>query len=158
MDDVASKIRQKLEAEIAVLEHELKHELPKELSKARAHGDLSENAEYKFAKERQDYVTARLAQLAKRLADISLLNLTKIPRDAAGYGSRVVLLDLEKQAEVTYRLVTPEEADVAQGLISTSSPIGRSLLGRRAGDTVKVQTPAGPREFEIVGLSTIYDE
>lgn len=158
MVDVASKIRQKLEAEIAVLEHELKHELPKELSKARAHGDLSENAEYKFAKERQDYVTARLAQLAKRLADISLLNLTKIPKDAAGYGSRVVLLDLEKQAEVTYRLVTPEEADVAQGLISTSSPIGRSLLGRRAGDTVKVQTPAGPREFEIVGLSTIYDE
>ncbi|MFQ5817598.1 MAG: transcription elongation factor GreA [Terriglobia bacterium] len=157
MTDVASKIRKKLEAEIAVLEHELNHELPKELMKARAHGDLSENAEYKFAKERQDYVAARLAQLNKRLADFSLLNLSKIPKDAVGYGSRVVLFDQQKQAEVTYQLVTPEEADAAQGLISTSSPIGRALLGKRVGDEVRVQTPAGRREFEIVGLTTLHE-
>ncbi|MEK7214555.1 MAG: transcription elongation factor GreA [Chloroflexota bacterium] len=158
MADATSKIRHKLEAEIATLERELNHELPKELMKARAHGDLNENAEYKFAKERQEYVAARLAQLSKRLADLSLLNLSKVPRDAAGYGSRVALLDLQKNSEVSYQLVTSEEADVAQGLISTSSPIGRGLLGKRVGDVVKVETPAGAREFEIVRLTTIHDE
>lgn len=157
MADVVSKIRRKLEAEITTLERELNHELPKELMKARAHGDLNENAEYKFAKERQGYVAARLAQLNQRLADLSLLNLNKIPKDVAGYGSRVVLFDRQKQAEVSYQLVTPEEADAAQGLISTSSPIGRGLLGKRVGDAVQIQTPAGPREFEIVRLATIYD-
>lgn len=158
MADLGSKIRQKLETEIVSLEHELNHELPKELMKARAHGDLNENAEYKFAKERQDYVAARLAQLKRRLAEVSLLNLHKIPRDAAGYGSRVVLYDTQKETEVSYRLVTPEEADAAQGLISTSSPIGRALLGKRVGDAVKVQTPAGLRDFEIVRLTTIHEE
>jgi transcription elongation factor GreA len=157
MSDVTTRIRAKLEAEIAALDRELNHELPKELMKARAHGDLSENAEYKFAKERQDYVAARLAQLRKRLADLSLLNLNKIPRDTAGYGSTVVLYDTQKQGEVTYQLVTPEEADATRGLISTSSPIGRSLLGKRVGDVVKVQTPAGAREFEVVRLTTIHD-
>jgi len=157
MPDVTARIRAKLEAEIATLDRELNHELPKELMKARAHGDLSENAEYKFAKERQDYVGARLAQLKKRLADLSLLNLNKIPKDTAGYGSTVVLYDTQKQGEVTYQIVTPEEADAARGLISTSSPIGRSLLGKRVGDVVKVQTPAGAREFEVVRLTTIHD-
>lgn len=158
MADVVRKIRQKLESEITTLERELNHELPKELMKARAHGDLNENAEYKFAKERQGYVAARLAQLNQRLADLSLLNLNKIPKDVVGYGSRVVLFDRQKQAEVSYQLVTPEEADAAQGLISTSSPIGRGLLGKRVGDAVQIQTPAGPREFEIVRLATIYDD
>jgi transcription elongation factor GreA len=158
MTDVATRIRRKLEEEIRVLEHELNHELPKELLRARAHGDLSENAEYKYAKERQGYLSARLGQLQKRLADIAMLNLNNLPRDRAGYGSRVWLLDLQKSAEVEYQLVTTEEADATRGLISTTSPIGKALLGRRVGDEVKVQTPAGVKEFEVVRLLTIHDE
>ncbi len=158
MADAATKIRQKLEEEIRVLEHELHAELPKELMKARAHGDLSENAEYKYAKERQGYLSARVGQLRKRLADIAMLNLNNLPRDRAGYGSRVRLLDLHSSSEIEYKLVTSEEADAAQGLISTTSPIGKALLGRRAGDEVKVQTPNGTKEFEIVALKTIHDE
>jgi len=158
MKDAATKIRQKLEGEIRGLEHELNHELPKELLKARAHGDLSENAEYKFAKERQGYLSARLGQLKKRLADVSMLNLNNLPRDRAGYGSRVCLLDIQKSVEVEYKLVTTEEADATKGLISTTSPIGKALLGRRVGDEVKVQTPMGIKEFEIVRLQTIHEE
>jgi transcription elongation factor GreA len=157
MTDAATKIRKKLEEEIRTLEHELNHELPKELLKARAHGDLSENAEFKYAKERQGYLTARLGQLQKRLADIAMLNLNNLPRDRAAYGSRVWLLDLQKSVEVEYRLVTTEEADATQGLISTTSPIGKALLGRRVGDEVKVQTPAGVKEFEVVRLQTIHE-
>jgi transcription elongation factor GreA len=158
MSDVVAKIRKKLEEEVRTVEHELNLELPKELMKARAHGDLSENAEYKYAKERQSYLSARLGQLKKRLGDVSMLNLDNLPTDRAGYGSRVCLLDLQKSAEVEYKLVTPEEADAAQGLISTSSPIGKALLGRRVGDEVKVQTPAGSKEFEVVRLRTIHEE
>lgn len=158
MTDAATKIRQKLEEEIRTLEHELNHELPKELLKARGHGDLSENAEYKYAKERQGYLSARLGQLKKRLADIAMLNLNNLPRDCAGYGSRVWLLDLQKSVEVEYKLVTTEEADVAKGLISTTSPIGKALLGRRVGDEVRVQTPAGAKQFELVRLKTIHEE
>ena len=157
-NDAGQKIRRKLEGEIVQLERELTQELPKEIAKARAHGDLSENAEYKFAKERQHYVGMRLQQLRKRLADLSLINLAKIPRDRVGYGSRVTLLDTEKNGEVKYQLVTAEESDVAQGLISTNSPIGRALLGKQPGEVVNVQTPAGARTFEIVRLLTIYDE
>jgi transcription elongation factor GreA len=158
MSDVVAKIRKKLEEEVRTVEHELNLELPKELMKARAHGDLSENAEYKYAKERQSYLSARLGQLKKRLGDVSMLNLDNLPIDRAGYGSRVCLLDLQKSAEVEYKLVTPEEADAAQGLISTSSPIGKALLGRRVGDEIKVQTPAGSKEFEVVRLRTIHEE
>jgi transcription elongation factor GreA len=158
MTDAAKKIRQRLEDEIRTLEHELNHELPKELLKARAHGDLSENAEYKYAKERQGYLSARLGQLKKRLGDVSMLNLDNLPHDRAGYGSRVWLRDLQKSVEVEYKLVTTEEADAAKGLISTTSPIGKALLGRREGDEIEVQTPAGTKEFEIVRLKTIHDE
>ena len=158
MTDPATKIRQRLEGDIRLLEHELNTDLPKELMKARAHGDLSENAEYKYAKERQGYLSARLAQLRKRLADIAMLNLNNLPRDRAGYGSRVWLVDLQNSAELEYKLVTSEEADAANGLISTTSPIGKALLGRRAGEEVKVQTPAGTKQFEIVRLQTIHDE
>lgn len=158
MTDIATKLRQKLEEELRTLEHELNHDLPKELLKARAHGDISENAEYKYAKERQAYISARLGQLQKRLADVAMLNLNNLPRDRAAYGSRVWLLDLQKSAEVEYKLVTTEEADAAQGLISTTSPIGKALLGKRAGDEVSVQTPAGIKEFEVVRLQTIHDE
>lgn len=158
MADPVLKIKQKLEAEIRVLEHELNLELPKELLKARAHGDLSENAEFKFAKERQGYVNARLGQLRERLASVAMINLTNLPRDRAGYGSTVRLLDLHKSAEVEYKLVTAEESDAANGMISTTSPIGKALLGRRVGDEIKVQTPAGLKEFELVNLRTIHDE
>ena len=158
MTDALTKVRRKLEEEIQALDRELNHELPKELMKARAHGDLSENAEFKFAKERQGYLSARVGQLKKRLADMAMLNLNNLPHDRAGYGSRVWLLDLQKSAEVAYKLVTTEEADAAQGLISTTSPIGKALLGRRAGDEIKVQTPAGVKQFELVRLKTIHED
>ncbi len=155
--DAGEKIRRKLEGEIAQLDRELNYELPKEIATARAHGDLSENAEYKYAKERQHLVGMRLQQLRKRLASLSLVNLAKIPRDRIGYGSRVTLLDLNSNDEVNYQLVTAEESDVSQGLISTTSPIGQALLGKQAGEAVSVRTPAGAREFEVVRLLTIYD-
>lgn len=158
MIDPAIKIREKLEAEIRVLEHELNHDLPKELMKARAHGDISENAEFKYAKERQGYVSAKLGQLKKRLAEVAMMNLNDLPKDCAAYGSRVWLMDLKKSAKVEYKLVTTEEADAANGLISTTSPIGRALLGKRAGDEIKVQTPAGIKEFEVLKLQTIHEE
>jgi transcription elongation factor GreA len=150
-------LKKKLQEEAAALEHELRHELPKEILKARAHGDLSENAEYHAAKERQGYVNARLSQLKLRLGEMSMVDLSRLPVDKVGLGSTVVVLDLNKDEEVTYRLVTSEEADAASGRISTASPIGRSLLGKALGDTVKVNIPSGVREFEIVKLKTIHD-
>ncbi len=158
MTDALTKVKRKLEEEIHALEHELNHELPKELMRARAHGDLSENAEFKFAKERQGYLSARVGQLKQRLADMAMLNLSNLPADRVGYGSRVWLRDLQKSLEVEYKLVTTEEADAAKGLISTTSPIGKALLGRRVGDEIEVQTPAGTKEFELVRLKTIHEE
>src|SRR5579863_3219776 len=158
MSDALSKIKAKLQEEITTLEHELNIDLPKELMKARAHGDLSENAEYKYAKERQGFVSARLGQLKKRMGDVGMLNLSNIPHDRAGYGSRVWLMDLTKNNEVEYKLVTSEEADAAQGLISTTSPIGKALLGRLVGDEVNVQTPAGVKTFEVLKVKTIHEE
>ena len=150
-------IKKKLQDEIAVLEYELRNELPREILKARAHGDLSENAEYHAAKERQGFVNARLGQLQKRLADFAMIDMSKIPHDRVGLGSRVVVLDVKKNEEVTYWLVTSEEVDVAHGRVSTSSPIGKSLLGKEVGDTVKMQTPGGAREFEILVLQTVHE-
>ena len=158
MTDALANVKKKLMDEITTLEHEMSVELPKELMKARAHGDLSENAEFKYAKERQGYVSARLGQLKKRLGDIGMLNLNNIPADRAGYGSRVWVLDVKKSIEIEYKLVSTEEADVAQGLISTTSPIGKALLGKNVGDEIKVQTPAGIKEFEIVRLKTIHED
>ncbi len=158
MTDFAEKIRRKLLDEIKILEHELNSELPKELMKARAHGDLSENAEYKYAKERQSFVSARLGQLHARMANVAMMNLGNLPSDRVAYGSRVWLHDADKNAEVEYKLVTTEETDVAQGLISTTSPIGRALLNKKVGDSVRVVTPAGTREFELVRLKTIHEE
>jgi transcription elongation factor GreA len=150
-------LKKKLQEEVAALEYELRNELPKEILKARAHGDLSENAEYHAAKERQGYVNARLGQLQARLREFSMIDMSRIPRDRVGLGSRVVVLDLTKDEEYTYNLVTSEEADVAKGKISTSSPIGRGLLGKKVGDTVKIQIPDGMREMEILNLRTIHD-
>jgi len=156
--DALAKVKKKLQDEITTLEYEMNVELPKELMKARAHGDLSENAEYKYAKERQGYVSARLGQLKKRLGDIGMLNLSNIPADRTGYGSRVWVLDVKKSIEIEYKLVSTEEADVTAGLISTTSPIGKALLGRNVGDEVQVQTPAGVKEFEIIRLKTIHED
>ena len=153
-----SPIVQKLQEEIQSLEHELNRELPKELKRARALGDLSENAEFIMAKQRQDYVGARLAQLKKRLADLSLVNMNNIPKDRIAFGSRVVLYDVDRDSEIKYRLVTSEEADVGKGMISTTSPIGRGLMGKRAGDTVTIRTPNGSREFEIRSVQTIHEQ
>jgi len=158
MPDIADKIKKKLQDEIAVLEHELHSDLPKEIMTARAHGDLKENAEYKYAKERQSYVSARLGQLHQRLADISMLNLNNLPKDRAAYGSRILVRDVAKSSKIEYKLVTVEEADAAKGLISTTSPIGRALLGKKVGDEVSVTTPAGIKEYEVVRLTTIHDE
>jgi transcription elongation factor GreA len=150
-------LKKKLQEEIAALEYELRNELPREILKARAHGDLSENAEYHAAKERQGYVNARLGQLQKRLREFSMVDITKIPRDRVGLGSTVKVLDVTKDEKITYKLVTSEEADVTQGLISTTSPIGKGLLGKQVGDEVKVRIPDGMREFEILELTTIHD-
>ena len=147
----------KLQEEIAVLEQEFRIELPKEILKARAHGDLSENAEYHAAKERQGYVNARLGQLNARLREISMIDMTRIPKDRIGLGSTVVVLDLIKDEEIRYKLVTSEDVDVAKGLISTSSPIGRGLLGKIVGDSIKIQIPGGVREMEVVKLWTIHE-
>src|ERR1700735_3450328 len=141
--------KKKLQDEIAVLEHEFHVELPKEILKARAHGDLSENAEYHSAKDRQGFVNARLGQLRKRLADLSMVDFTKIPVGKGGLGSTVVVLDTKRDEEITYYLVTSEEADAANGRISTTSPIGRALLGKEEGDVVKVTSPGGSKELEI---------
>ncbi len=149
-------IKKKLQEEIAALEYELRNELPKEILKARAHGDLSENAEYHAAKERQGFVNARLGQLQKRLGEYAMIDFSRIPHDKVGLGSRVVVLDVKKNEEISYELVTSEEADAVAGKISTSSPIGRSLLGKEVGDTVKMQAPGGVKELEILNLQTIH--
>src|ERR1700759_1050162 len=150
-------IKKKLLAEIAGLEHELAHELPAEIKKAVALGDLSENAEYHMAKQRQEFVNARLGQMKKRMAELSLVNLANIPHDKVGFGSTVVVFDTSKDEELTYKLVTSEESDVAKGLISTTSPIGRALIGKEVGDTATVVTPTGKRELEVLKLTTIHD-
>lgn len=151
-------LKKKLQEEIAALENELRVELPKEILKARAHGDLSENAEYHAAKERQGWVSARLGQLTNRLREISMIDMSKIPRDRVGLGSTVTVLDVIKDEQIRYKLVTSEDVDVSKGLISTSSPIGRGLLGKQVGDSVKINIPGGVREMEIIELITIHQQ
>lgn len=150
--------KEKIVAELKTLEQEFTVELPRALRTAAALGDLSENSEYKYARERQDYVRARIRQLQQQMAKLSSIDLSRLPTDRASYGSTLVLRDLDRDTEVTYRLVTPEESDFEKGLISTSSPIGKSLLNKEEGDEVKVQTPSGTRVFEIIKLTTIHDE
>lgn len=150
--------KDKILAELKQLEYELNIELPRALRTAAALGDLSENAEYKSARERQDYVRARVRQLQQQLAKLSSIDISRLPHDRASYGSTLVLRDIDRDEEVTYRLVTPEEANIEQGLISTSSPIGKSLLNKEEGDEVKVTTPAGIRNFEIISLTTIHEK
>jgi transcription elongation factor GreA len=151
------KILKRFEDEVAVLERELKMELPKEIQRARELGDLRENAEYQAAKERQSLVQARIGMLRRRMNEIALMNMEKIPHGKAGFGSTVTLLESTGQ-EIVYQLVMPEDADGEKGLISTSSPIGRAILNREAGDEIAVTTPAGARKFEIMKLVTIHDD
>jgi len=155
---MTEQIKRKLQEEMNQLEHELVHDLPKEIKKAAALGDLSENAEYHMAKQRQEFVKARLRQLGKRMGDLALINMDNIPRDKVGLGSTVRVYDNDKNEEVEYKLVTSEESDFASGKISTSSPIGRALLNKKIGDTAIVVTPNGKREMEILKLSTIHDD
>ncbi len=154
---MTQEITKRLKDEIKVLEEELHVELPRALKVAREHGDLSENADYDAAKERQGFVNARLGQLKKRLAELSLVNFDNIPHGKVSFGSTVTLYDLEKEDEVVYKLVMSEDADVAKGLISTTSPIGRALMGKEEGDEVDVHTPGGVKNFEITKLVTIHE-
>jgi transcription elongation factor GreA len=153
---VKERILKRFNDQIAALERELKIDLPKEIQRAREHGDLRENAEYKAAKERQGIVNARIAMLKKRVGEISLMNLDRIPRDRAGFGSTVHLRS-DSGAMIVYQLVMPEDADAEKGLISTSSPIGRAILNKEEGDDIKVMTPNGSRRFELIKLITIHD-
>lgn len=150
-------LKAKMLEQIAKLEYELRNELPKEILKARAHGDLRENAEFHAAKERQRYVDLTLSKLKARLAELSLVDMSKIPRDRVGLGSRVVVLDVKKDEEFTYKLVASEESDFSKGLISTSSPIGRGLLGKKVGDEVVIPIPGGQRTLEVLELKTIHE-
>src|SRR3974377_199230 len=151
-------IKRKLQEEINALEHELIHELPKEIKKAAALGDLSENAEYHMAKQRQEFVKARVRQLGKRLAELSMINMNNIPKDRVGLGSTVKVYDNTKEEEVEYKLVTSEDSDGAAEKISPTSPSGCALLNKKVGDEAVVVTPNGKRELEILSLTTIHDD
>ena len=152
------EIKKKLQAELEELDEELNHKIPKEIQTAREWGDLRENAEYKAAMEKQTMVQARMMQIRQRLSEIDSIDITKLPTDKIAYGSTVVLYDLDRDEKITYKLVTSEESDPDNGLISTSSPIGQALMGREEGDEVKVKTPKGLRNFEVSRLRTIHEQ
>ncbi|MGA9994366.1 MAG: transcription elongation factor GreA [Pyrinomonadaceae bacterium] len=155
---MSQEIKQKLQGELDELESELRVHLPKEIKRALEFGDLRENSEYRAALDRQNVVKARIVELRQRISEIASIDISKISRDKAGYGSTLVLYDGEKDEEITYRLVTPEESDPQAGLISTVSPVGKSLMGKEEGDEVTVRTPAGARTFEIRRMTTLHDE
>lgn len=155
---MSDEIKQKLQGELDELESELRVHLPKEIKRALEFGDLRENSEYRAALDRQNVVKARIVELRQRISEIASIDLKRIPHGKASYGSTLVLYDGEKDEEITYRLVTPEESDPQQGFISTTSPVGRSLMGKEEGDEVVVRTPAGARTFEIRSLTTLHDE
>jgi len=156
-DSMKERLIRKFEDEIQTLDRELKLELPKEIKRARELGDLRENAEYAAAKERQRLVEARISMLQKRVSEIALINVERIPSDRAGFGSTLHVVESTGD-KLVFQLVMPEDADATKGLISTTSPIGRAFLNREVGDEVKVVTPGGTREFESVKLQTIHDE
>jgi transcription elongation factor GreA len=156
-ETMKDRLIKKFEDEIQTLNHELKLELPREIKRARELGDLRENAEYHAAKERQRLVEARISMLTKRASELALMNVERIPKDRAGFGSTLHVVDGNGD-KLVFQLVMPEDADAAKGLISTTSPIGRALINKEPGDSVKVATPGGTREFEIVKLITIHDE
>jgi transcription elongation factor GreA len=146
----------KLKKEVAELQRELSVELPKELAAAAAHGDLSENAEYEAAKNRQDYVRSRIAQLSGRVRELSMYTVASIPEGVVAYGSLVVIEDVDEGELATYEIVFPEEVDPGRGLISLSSPVGRALMNKAVGEEAVVQTPKGPRTYAVVELTTFH--
>lgn len=152
------ELRQRIQTELRALEHELIHELPKEIKRALALGDLRENAEYHSALERQSYVKARIGQLKRRLSDLASFNYDAIPKGRIGLGSTVGLVDLDTDTEITYLIVMNDDADHSPGRITVGSPIARGLLGKKVGDEVSIQIPAGTKKFEIVELRTIHDD
>ena len=156
-ETVKDRLIKKFEEEIQALDRELKLELPKEIKRARELGDLRENAEYAAAKERQRLVEARISMLRKRVSEIALMNIDRVPSDRAGFGSTLHVVENNGE-KLVFQLVMPEDADAEKGLISTTSPIGRAFLNKEEGDSVKVATPGGTRAFEIVKLFTIHDE
>ena len=153
-----SQSRARLEKELQTLEHEYRHELPKEIQRAKALGDLRENAEYQAALERQHYVQARIGQVQAQLRTLAMIVLDNLPRDRAALGSTVTVRETQADKEITYELVIPEEADLSKGLVSATSPIGRALVGHQEGDEVTVLIPAGKRVMEILKVVTIHDK
>lgn len=150
-------ILDKIEAELKLLDRELRIELPKEIARATALGDLRENAEYHAALDRQRYVQARIGHLNQRRSQVSTVRLDQIPRDRIAFGSIVSVRDLDTGEELVFELVMGDDGDAAQGRISVSSPIGRALLNRRPGEEVTVRAPAGERTLEVVALTTLHE-
>ncbi|HTW88109.1 MAG TPA: GreA/GreB family elongation factor [Candidatus Binataceae bacterium] len=150
---VIKRLRKELEA----LKRELTVDLPKELERARAHGDLSENAEWAMAKQRQEFLRARVSNHEARIAELSMINLDSIPRDTVGLGSRVELEDLDEGSHIAYEIVVPEEVNGSLNRISLSSPLGRALLGKAGDDDIEVETPKGKRSYLIRKLVTIHE-
>jgi len=151
-----ARLIKRFEDEIVQLDRELTQELPKEIKRARELGDLRENAEYHAAKERQRFVETRISMLRTRVSEIHLMNLDRIPKDKAAFGSRLTIR--ENGREFVYELVMPEDADPDRGLVSVASPIGRAFVGREEGDDVEAPTPSGVRAFSILALKTIHDD
>lgn len=147
----------RLRKEMETLKRELNVELPKELERARAHGDLSENAEWAMAKQRQEFLRARLNNLEARVAELAMINIESIPRDTVGLGSKVELEDLDEGGTLEYEIVVPEEVDGAQNRISLSSPLGHALIGKSSDDDIEVQTPKGKRSYLVRRLTTIHE-
>lgn len=150
-------ILQKLKKELNDLQYELTRKVPKDLQEAASHGDLSENAEYDAAKQRQEFLRARIGQLQGRIRELSLYNVQSIPHGVVAYGSKVTLEDLGDGQSLVYEIVFPEEVEAAAGRISLSSPVGRALINKEVGDEVEVQTPSGKRAYQIVDLTTLHD-
>ena len=150
-------IIQRLKREMQELQRELSVDIPRALEEARAHGDLSENAEFDAARERQGLLRARLAQKEAQIRALAIYSLSDIPRGSVAFGSEVSLENLENGEVEQYRIVLPEQVDASKGCISLSSPLGRALLNRSVGDEVEVRTPRGRRTYEIVELLTLHD-
>ena len=153
-----ARARDRLEKELKALEKEYRQELPKEIHRALQMGDLRENAEYQSALERQHFVQSRISQLQRQLRTLSMIDLSALPKDRVGLGSTITVYDAESDKTLTYELVIPDESDLAKGLISVTSPIGKALMGRREGDEVTARIPAGTRVFEIVKVVTLHDK
>ena len=149
------EVKQKLEEDLQRIDHELRVTLPKEIQTALGQGDLSENAEYEAAKDRQSTLQARFAQIQKRLADLSRIDVASVPKDRAGLGSEVTVENLESGEEIRYTLVIPELADGNKSFVSMASPVGKALMNRRVGDTVTITIPRGTLEYEVRRIVTL---